>query len=103
MTDEMLALARENQRKAGLDNVEWLRGEIEAIPLPAATVDESGVPVTRVFKDDIMRNYDVREMKDDSGNVELYYSFPTPNILVIGESPYTFNEVLSRLQSARKL
>ena len=39
MTDEMLALARENQRKAGLENVEWLRGEIESIPLPAATVD----------------------------------------------------------------
>jgi arsenite methyltransferase len=39
MTDEMLALARENQRKAGIENVEWLRGEIEAIPLPAETVD----------------------------------------------------------------
>ncbi|MGD9734903.1 MAG: arsenite methyltransferase [Solirubrobacterales bacterium] len=39
MTDEMLALARENQRKAGIENVEWLRGEIEEIPLPAETVD----------------------------------------------------------------
>ncbi len=39
MTDEMLALARENQRKAGLENVEWLRGQIEDIPLPAETVD----------------------------------------------------------------
>ncbi len=39
MTDEMLALARENQAKAGVENVEWLRGEIEAIPLPAETVD----------------------------------------------------------------
>ncbi len=39
MTEEMLALARENQRKAGIENVEWLRGEIEAIPLPAASVD----------------------------------------------------------------
>jgi arsenite methyltransferase len=39
MTDEMLALARENQRKAGVENVEWLRGEIEAIPLPSETVD----------------------------------------------------------------
>src|SRR5262245_25297701 len=34
MTDEMLALARENQRKAGVDNVEFLKGEIEQIPLP---------------------------------------------------------------------
>ena len=39
MTDEMLALARENQRKAGLTNVEFLRGEIENIPLPDGTVD----------------------------------------------------------------
>ena len=39
MTDEMLALARENQRKAGVDNVEFLRGEIEAIPLPDNSVD----------------------------------------------------------------
>ena len=34
MTDDMLALARENQRKAGVENVEFLKGEIEAIPLP---------------------------------------------------------------------
>jgi len=39
MTDEMLALARENQRKAGVTNAEFLRGEIERIPLPDATVD----------------------------------------------------------------
>ena len=39
MTDEMLALARENQRKAGATNVEFLKGEIEAIPLPDNTVD----------------------------------------------------------------
>jgi ubiquinone/menaquinone biosynthesis C-methylase UbiE len=39
MTDEMLELARENQRKAGVENVEFLRGEIEAIPLPDSSVD----------------------------------------------------------------
>ena len=39
MTDEMLSLARENQRKAGIDNVEFLKGEIEAIPLPDNSVD----------------------------------------------------------------
>ena len=39
MTDEMLALARENQRKAGVDNVEFLKGEIESVPLPDASVD----------------------------------------------------------------
>ena len=36
MTDEMLALARENQRKAGVENVEFLKGEIENMPLPDA-------------------------------------------------------------------
>jgi SAM-dependent methyltransferase len=39
MTDEMLALARENQRQAGVTNVEFLKGHIEAIPLPDASVD----------------------------------------------------------------
>jgi arsenite methyltransferase len=39
MTDEMLTLARENQKKSGLTNVEFLRGEIENIPLPSETVD----------------------------------------------------------------
>jgi len=39
MTDEMLALARENQRRAGVTNVEFLKGEIESIPLPDASVD----------------------------------------------------------------
>ena len=39
MTDEMLALARENQRKAGATNVEFLKGEIEHIPLPDNSVD----------------------------------------------------------------
>ncbi len=39
MTDEMLALARDNAARAGVTNVEFLKGEIEAIPLPDATVD----------------------------------------------------------------
>ncbi len=39
MTDEMLALAHENQRKAGLSNVEFLKGEIEHVPLPDNSVD----------------------------------------------------------------
>ena len=39
ITDEMLELARENQRKAGVTNVEFLRGEIESIPLPDNSVD----------------------------------------------------------------
>src|ERR1700723_2191505 len=39
MTEDMLALARENQKKAGAENVEFLKGEIEAIPLPDNSVD----------------------------------------------------------------
>jgi SAM-dependent methyltransferase len=39
MTDEMLELARENQRKAGIQNVEFLKGEIEQIPLPDQSID----------------------------------------------------------------
>jgi arsenite methyltransferase len=39
MTDDMLSLARENQRKAGATNVEFLQGTIEAIPLPDQSVD----------------------------------------------------------------
>jgi arsenite methyltransferase len=39
MTDDMLALARENQRKAGVENAEFLKGEIENIPLPENSVD----------------------------------------------------------------
>lgn len=39
MTDEMLALARENQKKSGVQNVEFLKGEIENIPLPENAVD----------------------------------------------------------------
>jgi arsenite methyltransferase len=41
MTDDMLALARENQKKSGLSNVEFLKGEIENIPLPDNSVDVS--------------------------------------------------------------
>jgi arsenite methyltransferase len=39
MTDEMLALANENKRKAGAENVEFLKGEVENIPLPDSSVD----------------------------------------------------------------
>jgi ubiquinone/menaquinone biosynthesis C-methylase UbiE len=39
MTDEMLDLARRNQREAGVENVEFLKGEIESVPLPDESVD----------------------------------------------------------------
>ncbi len=72
-------------------------------PVPALTLDETGLPMDRTFTDVVMRNYDVRALKDDSGAIQLYYSFPTRDILVIAESPYTFTEILSRLQAGRKL
>jgi arsenite methyltransferase len=58
MTDEMLALARENQRKVGADNVEFLKGEIEAIPLPDNAVDviiSNGVINLSGDKDRVLR------------------------------------------------
>jgi hypothetical protein len=67
------------------------------------TTEVNGLPVQRTFQDEVLRNYDVRELTDDQGNVVLYYSFPTPNILVIAQSPYSFTEILSRLQAEREL
>ncbi len=69
----------------------------------ALTTDAQGLPVKRTFSDLVMRNYDARALKDDAGNIQLYYSFPTQGILVIAESPYSFNEILSRLQANRQL
>lgn len=71
--------------------------------VPATTVDQNGLPTYRTFQDLTMRNYDVRALKDDQGNVQLYYSFPSQQLLIIAESPYSFAEVLSRLQAAREL
>ena len=71
--------------------------------VPALVTDSSGLPETRAFIDAVLLNYDVRELKDDSGNIVLYYSFPTPNLLVIAENPSTFAEVLSRLEAQREL
>ena len=62
-----------------------------------------GLPEKRRFEDVVMKNYDVRALKDDSGEIELYYSFPTRSLLVIGESAYSFAEILSRLRAERKL
>jgi hypothetical protein len=71
--------------------------------VPDLTTDDKGLPVKRKFGDVVMRNYDTRALKDDSGTIELYYSFPTPKLLVIAESPHSFDEILSRLQGERRL
>lgn len=71
-------------------------------PVPALT-GEGGLVVSRTFTDLVMRNYDVRALSDDGGTIQLYYSFPTRELLVIAESPYSFTEILSRLQAERRL
>ena len=71
--------------------------------LSVLTTDGDGLPVKRSYQDLVMRNYDVRALKDDSGTIQLFYSFPTQNILIIAESPYSFTEIISRLQAGRNL
>jgi hypothetical protein len=71
--------------------------------VPTLITGADGLPTSRAFTDAVMLNYDIRELKDNSGKVILYYSFPTPNILVIAESPSTFSEILSRLEAQREL
>lgn len=71
--------------------------------VPRQTTSPDGAITERLFEDAIMRNYDVRQLKDDQGTVQLYYSFPSRNILIIAESPYSFTEVLSRLRADRRL
>lgn len=71
--------------------------------VPDLLLGADGIPARRTFTDRVMRNYDVRALIDDSGNVALYYAFPTRNILIIAENPHTFTELLSRLQAQRKL
>lgn len=71
--------------------------------VPMQVIGPGGLPQKRLFEDVVMRNYDVRALKDDAGEIQLYYSFPTRSLLVISESPYSFTEILSRLRAERKL
>lgn len=71
--------------------------------VPPQTRDASGLSVERQFEDAVMRNYDVRVLRDDSGAMELFYSFPARNILIIAESPNSFIEILSRLRANRQM
>ncbi|MDB5187898.1 MAG: protein of unknown function with transrane region [Candidatus Kaiserbacteria bacterium] len=69
----------------------------------ATKLSADGIPVDRTFQDVVMHNYDVRVIEDDTGNPVLYYSFPSPTMLVIAENPYTFPEIINRLQAQREL
>ena len=66
-------------------------------------IQENGLLKKRPFKDLVMRNFDVRALLDDKGEVQLYYSFPTRELLVIAESSFSFTEILSRLRADRRL
>ncbi|MFZ2555508.1 MAG: hypothetical protein WAZ27_04280 [Minisyncoccia bacterium] len=83
----------------------FMNADLEPLftPLSRQAMSPSGLPIERVFKDTVMRNYDVRVLEDDTGTVQLYYSFPTRNVLIIAESPFSFNEILSRLRADRRL
>jgi hypothetical protein len=72
-------------------------------PLPVYQTDADGIPHVRAFADAVIRNYDTRTLTDDNSTIQLYYSFPSPKILVIAESPYTFAEVIARLRAQRRL
>lgn len=71
--------------------------------VPSLITGPNGIPSKRIFQDLVMRNYDVRALKDDAEEIQLYYSFPSQRMLVIAESPYSFTEILSRLQAGQKL
>lgn len=82
-----------------------LNGDLQPLftPVPHLVMGADGLQTERPFTDLVMRNYDVRALKDDQGVIQLYYSFPTRDLLIIAESPYTFTEILSRLQAGRRL
>lgn len=68
--------------------------------LPTTTTDAGGSVRMRAFQDVVLHQFDTRALEDDNGAVVLYYAFLTPpKWLVIAENPYTFTEVLNRLQA----
>jgi len=71
--------------------------------VPTTKMGANGLLEERRFEDIVMRNYDVRALTDDTGTIQLYYSFPTRELLIIAESPYSFAEILARLRAERKL
>ncbi len=82
-----------------------MNGDLTPIftPVPIYRTGTDNIPHERLFEDAVIRNYDTRTLTDDTGTIQLYYSFPSPSILVIAESPYTFAEVLNRLRAQRRL
>ncbi len=83
---------------------EFMNADLEPIftQVPPQKLEED-IVLERSFDDMVIRNYDVRALKDDTGVVQLYYSFPTRNILIIAESQFSFTEILGRLRADRRL
>mgnify|MGYP007077385412 CR=1 FL=1 len=71
--------------------------------VPYQTIDPDGNISLNGFEDVIIRNYDVRALRDLSGNIRMLYAFPTKDILIVAESPHSFVEALSRLRAERRL
>lgn len=71
--------------------------------VPTTIISETGSTTPNDFLDLVMRNYDVRALRDETGAVALYYSFPTRHTLIVAESPYSFAEILARLRATRRL
>ena len=65
--------------------------------------DVQGVPRLVEFEDVLIKNYDVRALHDENGDIRMLYSFPSRNYLIIAESPHSFVEALARLRAERRL
>src|SRR3989344_32804 len=98
----LLVIPVSSYERAFAGMLEWERAlNADLAPVftsvPDTIVSESGLLEKRLFEDLIMRNYDVRVLKDNAGTIQLYYSFPTRELLIIAESPYSFAKILARL------
>ncbi len=65
--------------------------------------DEQGIPHLVGFEDVLIKNYDVRALRDENGDIKMLYSFPSRDYLIIAESPHSFVEALARLRAERRL
>jgi hypothetical protein len=71
--------------------------------LPYQTKDADGNISLNRFEDVIIRNFDARALRDLDGSIKLLYAFPTREILIIAENPFSFVESLARLRAERRL